>query len=344
MELALRRAGPAVLASGATVTIGLLCLLIAELNSTRGLGPVGAAGIVCALAAMTTLLPALLVALPRGVFWPVVPRYDAGYADEPDALEREHGIWAGVARFVSARPRLVWAGTAVLLGVLALGLMSFKTGPISNAGQFVGTPDSVVGEQAIARHFPAGTGSPAVVIGPADPGLRDAIARTQGVSGVGEPLRATVTRSTRPRCRAPDSRAARDTVDRLRAAVHPLGAKVGGTTAINVDTQRAAVHDNKAIIPVVLAVVFVILVLLLRALVAPLLLMATVVLSFAASLGVCGLVFTHVFGFEGADSGFPLTIFIFLVALGVDYNIFLMTRVREESQRLGTRRGDAYGG
>ncbi|MGH3379361.1 MAG: MMPL family transporter [Actinoallomurus sp.] len=340
MELALRRAGPAVLASGATVTIGLLCLLIAELNSTRGLGPVGAAGIVCALAAMTTLLPALLVALPRGVFWPVVPRFDAAYADEPDAVEREHGISAGVARFVSARPRLVWAGTAVLLGVLAFGLMSLRTGPISNAGQFVGTPDSVVGEQAIARHFPAGTGSPAVVIGPADPGLRDAITRTKGVSGVSEPRTGNgYAQYEATLSDAPDSRAARDTVDRLRTAVHPLGAKVGGTTAINVDTQRAAVHDNKAIIPVVLAVVFVILALLLRALVAPILLMVTVVLSFAASLGVCGLVFTHVFGFEGADSGFPLTIFIFLVALGVDYNIFLMTRVREESQRLGTRQG-----
>lgn len=340
MELALRRAGPAVLAIGATVTIGLLCLLAAELNSTRGLGPVGAAGIVCALAAMTTLLPALLVALPRGVFWPVVPRYDPRYAEESDALEREHGVWARVARFVNGRPRLVWTGTAVLLGVLALGLMSLKTGPVSNAGQFLGTPDSVAGQRAIARHFPAGTGSPAIVIGPSQPGLRDAIARTEGVVGVGTPLSGNgYVEYEATFAAAPDSRAARDTVDRLRAAVHPLGAKVGGTTAINVDTERAAVHDSKLIIPIVLGVVFLILVLLLRALVAPILLMLTVVLSFAASLGVCGMIFTHVFGFEGADSGFPLTIFIFLVALGVDYNIFLMTRVREESQRLGTRRG-----
>ncbi|MDN3352411.1 MMPL family transporter [Actinomadura sp. DC4] len=337
MAVALRRAGPAVLASGATVTIGLLCLLIAELNSTSGLGPVGAAGIVCALAAMTTMLPALLVALPRGVFWPVAPRYDAEYADAP---EQEHGVWARVARFVSVRPRVVWVGTALLLGVLAVGLTSLRTGPISNAGQFVGTPDSIVGERAIARHFPAGTGSPAIVIGPDTPGLHDAVAGTRGVAEVGKPVKgggyaqyeATLTD-------APDSQAARATVDRLRATVHPLGGKVGGTTAINLDTQRAARHDNKAIIPVVLAVVLVILILLLRAVVAPLLLMLTVVLSFAASLGVCGLVFTHLFGFEGADSGFPLTIFIFLVALGVDYNIFLMTRVREESQRLGTRRG-----
>jgi RND superfamily putative drug exporter len=340
MALALRRAGPAVLASGATVTVGLLCLLVAELNSTSGLGPVGAAGVLCALAAMTTLLPALLVALPRGVFWPVVPRYDPRYADEPDALEREHGVWGQVARFVGARPRFVWAGSAVLLGVLALGLMSLTVGPMSNAGQFVGAPDSVVGERVIARHFAAGTGSPALVIGPNAPGLRDAISGTRGVADVGRPVTGNgYAQYEATLSDAPDSPAARDTVDRLRVAIHPLDAKVGGTTAINLDTQRAAVHDNKLIIPLVLGVVLVILVLLLRALVAPLLLMMTVVLSFAASLGVCGLVFTHVFGFEGVDSGFPLTIFIFLVALGVDYNIFLMTRVREESQRLGTRRG-----
>jgi putative drug exporter of the RND superfamily len=340
MRLALRRAGPAVLASAATVTIALLCLLTAELNSTRGLGPVTAVGIVCALAAMTTMLPALLVALPRGVFWPIVPRYDARYVAEPDAPEKEHGLWARVARFVSARPRVISIGGVLMLTALAFGILSLKTGPVSNAGQFVGTPDSVVGERILARHFPVGTGSPAVVIGPRGSGLRGTIARTPGISAVSEPAvlggyeqyEATLTS-------AADSRAARDTVNRLRTAVHPSGAKVGGTTAVSVDTQNAAARDNEVIIPIVLAVVFLILIALLRAVVAPLLLMATVVLSFAASLGVCGLVFTHVFGFEGAESGFPLQIFIFLVALGVDYNIFLMTRVREESQRLGTRRG-----
>jgi putative drug exporter of the RND superfamily len=334
MRLALHRAGPAVLASGATVTIGLLCLLVAELNSTRGLGPVGAAGIVCALAAMTTLLPGLLVALPRAVFWPLVPRFEQEYD------EGEHGIWGGVARFVGTRQRVIWAGTAVVLGVLTLGLLSLKVGPISNAGQFVGTPDSVAGERAIARHFPAGAGNPALVIAPTSPGLREAIAGTRGVAEVGAPVTGNgYTQYEATFADPSDSPAARDTVDRLRAAVHPLRGKVGGTTAINVDTQRAAAHDGKVIIPLVLGVVFLILVLLLRAVVAPLLLMGTVVLSFAASLGVCGLVFTHVFGFEGVDSGFPLEVFIFLVALGVDYNIFLLTRVREESQRLGTRRG-----
>ncbi|GLY84029.1 MMPL family transporter [Actinoallomurus iriomotensis] len=334
MRLALRRAGPAVLASGATVTVGLLCLLVAELNSTSGLGPVGAAGIVCALAAMTTLLPALLLVLPRGVFWPAVPRFDSAYE------EGGRGLWAAVARFVGERQRVIWIGTAVLLGALTLGLMSLKVGPVSNAGQFVGTPDSVAGERVIARHFAAGTGDPAVVIAPTSPGLHDAIANTRGVAQVGGPITGSgYTQYEATLADPPDSPAARDTVDRLRAAVHPLGGRVGGTTAINVDTQRAAVHDGKVIIPLVLGVVFVILVLLLRAVVAPLLLIGTVVLSFAASLGVCGLVFTHVFGFEGVDSGFPLQIFIFLVALGVDYNIFLLTRVREEARRLGTRRG-----
>jgi RND superfamily putative drug exporter len=340
MSLALRRAGPAILASGATVTIGLLCLLVAELNSTSGLGPVGAAGIVCALAAMTTLLPALLTALPRGVFWPVVPRYDARYVTEPDALEHEHGLWARVARFVSARPRLVWLGAVVVLGALTFGLMSLNVGPISNAGQFTGTPDSVVGEKVISHHFSAGTGSPAVVIGPQNPALHDAIARTQGVAEVGRPLAANgYVQYEATLSDAPDTQAARETIDRLRAAAGPLGAKVGGATAINVDTERAATHDSKVIIPIVLAVVFLILVLLLRAVAVPLLLISTVVLSFAASLGVCGLVFAHVFGFEGVDSGFPLQVFIFLVALGVDYNIFLMTRVREETLRLGTHQG-----
>ena len=341
MAVALRRAGPAVLASSATVIIGLLCLLIAELNSTSGLGPVGAAGIVCALAAMTTLLPALLVALPRRVFWPVVPRYDVRYVEEPDALEKEHGIWARAARFVSARPRVVWVSHRAP-----------ARRPVT--GAHVAEDRADLQRRSVRRHaglrrrraghrpaLPGRRGQPGSGdrAGHARPSRRGRAHPGRG-GGRQAGQRAAVTPSTRRRSRTRRTAgAARDTVDRLRTAVHPLGGKVGGATAINLDTQRAAVHDNKAIIPIVLAVVFLILVLLLRAVVAPLLLMATVVLSFAASLGVCGLVFTHLFGFEGADSGFPLTIFIFLVALGVDYNIFLMTRVREESQRLGTRHG-----
>jgi RND superfamily putative drug exporter len=344
MAFALHRAGPAIVASAATVAVGLLCLLFAEMNSTAGLGPVAAAGVICALAAMTTLLPALLVIFGRWVFWPLVPRYDVKY-ENPDAYEKEHGIWSRVAGLVSARPRVIWAVTSLVLIGLTFGFGSLKADGLSNAGQFVGKPDSIAGEQVVARHFPAGSGSPAVVIAKADAAgpVAEAIGRTPGVADVGKPVtaaghvqfEATLTDSA-------DSKAAERTIDVLRTNTHAVAgadAKVGGMTATNLDIERAANHDNKLIIPIVLGVVFLILMVLLRALVAPLLMIGTVVLSFAASLGASALIFQHAFGFEGTDAGFPLLAFIFLVALGVDYNIFLMTRVREESQALGTRRG-----
>ncbi|WP_433147631.1 MMPL family transporter [Actinomadura nitritigenes] len=344
MAFALRRAAPAVIASAATVAVGLLCLLLADLNSTAGLGPVAAAGVLTALAAMVTLLPALLVIFGRWVFWPLVPRYDAKYL-EPEAYEAEHGIWSRVAGLVGRRSRLLWVTTGIVLIGLTFGLGSLKADGLSNAGQFTGRPDSIAGQEAVARHYPAGSGSPAVVIGKASESTQIAAvaARTQGVAQVGPPATENGLVMYEATLRDPaDSKAAERTIDRLRDAVHAVpsaDAKVGGTTATSLDTKRASVRDNKVIIPVVLGVVFVILVLLLRALVAPLLMMGTVVLSFLASLGACALIFRHGFGFEGTDTGFPLQAFTFLVALGVDYNIFLMHRVREESQTLGTRRG-----
>lgn len=344
MAFALHRAGPAIVASAATVTAGLLCLLVAEMNSTAGLGPVAAAGVLCALAAMITLLPALLVIFGRWVFWPLVPRYDVKYQD-PEAYDREHGIWSRIARLVSTRPRVIWAVMSLVLVGLTFGLGSLNAHGLSNAGQFVDKPDSIVGAEAVARHFPAGSGSPAVVIGKAGAAgpLADAIARTPGVADVGKPVTAAGFVQYEATLRdGADSAAAEHTIDALRANVHAVpdaDAKVGGSTATTVDINRAATHDNWLIIPIVLGVVFLILVVLLRALVAPLLMIGTVVLSFAASLGASALIFRHAFGFEGTDTGFPLLAFIFLVALGVDYNIFLMTRVREEAQALGTRRG-----
>jgi RND superfamily putative drug exporter len=225
---------------------------------------------------------------------------------------------------------------------MTFGLTSLHANGLSNAGQFVSKPDSVVGEAVVSRHFPAGSGAPAVIIGDASKAvpLHDAVVGTPGVAEVSAPVTAGGHVQYEAVLKIPaDSKAARDTIDRLRTTVHPLNAKVGGQTASTLDIERAAAHDNKLIIPIVLLVVLVILVLLLRAVVAPLLMMVTVVLSFAASLGISGLVFDKLFGFEGTDAGFPLLAFIFLVALGVDYNIFLMTRVREESQALGTRRG-----
>jgi RND superfamily putative drug exporter len=344
MAYALHRAGPAIVASAATVAIGLLCLLAADLNSTAGLGPVAAAGVVTALASMTTLLPALLVIFGRWIFWPLVPRYDEKYL-KPEAYEAEHGIWSRIARLVSASPRVIWAVTAVGLAAMTLGLGSLKADGLSNAGQFVDKPDSIVGIEVVGRHFPAGSGSPAVVIANASaaPQVATAVTGTAGVAELGRPVTAGGLVQYEATLRdSADSKAAQQTIERLRTAVHAVpgaDAKVGGDTATTLDINRAADRDNKVIIPIVLAVVFLILVALLRALVAPLLMMATVVLSFLASLGASALIFQHLFGFEGTDSGFPLLAFIFLVALGVDYNIFLMHRVREESQNLGTRRG-----
>ncbi len=344
MAYALHRAAPAIIASAATVAAGLLCLTLAEMNSTAGMGPVAAAGILTALAAMTTLLPALLVICGRWLFWPLIPRYDAKYL-RPEAYDAEHGIWSRVAAFVSRRPRALWAATMLGLVVLSLGLGSLKADGLTEAGMFTGRPDSVKGMEAVARHYPAGSGSPAVVIGSASASdeIAAAVRGTPGVAEVGPPATADGLVMYEATLKDPhDSAAARTTVDRLRDAVHDVpsaDAKVGGTTATNLDVERASERDNLVIIPIVLGVVFLILVALLRALVAPLLMMGTVVLSFLASLGACALIFEHGFGFEGADPGFPLLAFIFLVALGVDDNLFLMHRVREESQVLGTRRG-----
>jgi RND superfamily putative drug exporter len=342
MAEALRRAGPAILASAGTVIISLLTLSIAELNSTKGMGPVLAIGVGVALLAMMTLLPALLVICGRWVFWPVRP--DFGTA-EPTS----RGFWARVGRAIAVRPRVVWITTAVVLGALALGALGLKASGLTNAESFRGHPQSVTGQRVLDRSFPAGAGEPVVVVGSpsAAPAIRKAFAATSGITAVTPPvvrdghvfLYGTLTS-------APDSNAAYTTIGNVRTAVHavPGGhALVGGTTAINLDVRTAATHDREVIIPLILVVVFVILGLLLRALIAPLVLIATVVLSYFAALGASALVFNHLFHFGGADTSFPLFVFVFLVALGIDYNIFLMTRVREEAQQHGPARGARSG-
>ncbi len=238
--------------------------------------------------------------------------------------------------------------TAVVLGIMALGVTGLKASGLSNADSFRGTPDSVAGGQVVARHFPAGAGQPVVVIGSqaAGPQLSAALREVPGITGVTQPREVAGHAYLEGTLTAPaDSGAASDTINAARNAVHAVpgaDAMVGGNTAINLDVQNAAAHDRNVIIPLVLAVVLVILAVLLRALVAPLIL-PTVVLSFAATLGVSALVFNHLFGFDGADTSFPLFVFVFLVALGIDYNIFLMTRVREEAARSGPRRGALTG-
>jgi RND superfamily putative drug exporter len=342
MQIALRRAGPAIIASGGTVIAGMLTLSVASLNAIKGMGPVLAIGVAVALLAMLTLLPALLVITGRWVFWPRRPAYGSA---EPTTT----GAWARVGSRLSARPGAVWVSAAVVLGVLSFGLLGLNANGLTNAQSYRGTPDSVVGQRVLAAHFPGGAGEPVIVVGRAEAAgrIEAAVRRTAGITAVtpqrqvaGETYLEATLRA------APDSPAAFATVDRVRAAVHAIpgaGALVGGDTAINLDVQRASAHDRNLIIPLLLGVVFVILALLLRALVAALILIATVVLSFGAALGVSTLAFTHLFGFGAEDSSFPLFVFVFLVALGVDYNIFLMTRVREEATRQDPRSGAVKG-
>jgi len=344
MALALHRAGPAVIASAATVALSMLCLLAAEMNSTSGLGPVAAVGVAVALAAMVTLFPALLVVFGRWVFWPAIPHLGT---PEPTAT----GVWARIGRRVARRPRTVWVGTALVLAALSFGLIALNAVGLSSAQGFTNTPESVVGQRLEDRYFPAGTGQPMVVVADADRARRvkSTLAAVPGVvpGTVGTPpgvpsvrdglvyLEATTTSRA-------DSHAARLTVERARTALHAIpgaDAKVGGGAAVLKDTAEASNQDNELLIPLILVVVLIILGVLLRAVVAPLVLIATVVLSFAAALGVSALAFRHLFHWAGEDTAFPLFVFVFLVALGIDYNIFLMTRIREESMRRGTREG-----
>lgn len=344
MAVALHRASPAIIASGATVAVGMLCLLFATIESTSGLGPVAAVGIVVGLLVMLTLLPALLVLVGRWVFWPRVPHV----GDEEPSVA---GFWAKVGERIARRPRRTWIGTALVLAVAAVGIVQLNATGLSTEGSYTTTQPAIEGGKVLAEHFDGGAGQPVVVIANADQAeaVRGAFAAVEGIDAatVTEPavmggyayLEGTLTSQ-------PDSQEAYDTIDRARDAVHAVpGAEalVGGSSAITLDMERAAWRDSQVVIPLTLLAVLIILVLLLRSVVAPLVLMGTVVLSFGAALGVSALVFRHVFGFEGADAQLPLFVFTFLVALGIDYNIFLMTRVREEAQRLGHRRGSLVG-
>jgi RND superfamily putative drug exporter len=342
MAVALGRAAPAIVASGFTVILSLLCLLVAELASTKSLGPVMAIGVAVGLCAMLTLLPALLVIFGRWVFWPRRPVLGSA---EPT----EHGTWARIGRRMARRPRLVWVVTTVVLGVLALGLTGLKAEGLSNKDGFRTKPESVTGDEVLGRHFAAGLGNPVQVIGKAEAAgqLQSALSGSAGVTAVTRPVvkegyafvEGTLTT-------AADSQASYRTIDRLRSTMHAIpgaDAKVGGGTAVNLDIKRATQHDRNLVVPLVLLVVMVILGLVLRAVIAPLLLAATVVLSFAAALGVSAMAFDHLFKFAGADPSLPLWTFVFLVALGTDYNIFLMTRVHEEAKQHGTRRGALIG-
>ncbi len=343
MAFALHRASPAIIASGLTVALGMLCLIVADMNSTAGIGPVAAVGVTVGVLAMLTLLPALLVITGRWVFWPLRPKLGS---HEPTS----DGFWAHVAGWISRAPRLVWVTTVVLLALACLAWLRVDTSGLSTEESYTEEFDSVVGQQVLAEHGLVDSSNPAQVVADAEEAaaVRDAMRDIPGLAAPGEPL---IIPSADPGAPGtaiieapmtddPTTQAAFDTVERLRDAVHAVpdaDAQVTGTAALFLDITDASTRDNWVIMPLVLLVVLLVLIGLLRSLLAPVMLIGTVVLSFGAAFGLSWLAFEFLFDHGGMNAGTPLFVFVFLVALGIDYNIFLMTRVREETPTRGTR-------
>ncbi len=362
----------AILASGGTVIAGLLCLLLSDLKSNSGLGPVAAIGIVFAMLAALTLLPSVLLLLGRSAFWPRKPRFEPEVAQAEGGMPTR-GVWPRIAPLIGKRSRKIWIATTVLLLIGALGVTQLRADGVPQSDLILTASQAREGQEALGEHFPGGSGSPAYVLVPEgqlqqtadilleNPGIdgvtvlsQDSVTGSapvtrEGIGEAGPPgspipnptlvdgnvmLQATL-------ANAPDSDGAENTVRELRVEFQQshIDAKVGGVTATAIDTKDASIHDRTLIIPIVLLVILLILMILLRSVVAPVILILTTVLSFGTALGVSAIVFNHLFDLPGADPAVPLYGFVFLVALGIDYNIFLATRVREESKLHGTREG-----
>jgi RND superfamily putative drug exporter len=340
-----------ILASGSTVAISLLVLLFSQLTNTAGLGPIGAIGIVVSMFTILTLLPALLLIFGRWLFWPRIPKNDGD----------DHvmtGSWSKVANGIGRNPRKAWVITGVILLGFAITSTTLKTDGLGTVDSFTGNPESVVGQKLLETHFPGGEGDPTQVVVDVNkiaavtaaiknaPGVTNVTPMLDGIEIPGQPAPETKIVNGRAILnvtldKVPDSVEAGNDIPKIRELAKEADstALVGGTSAVYFDVRTANDRDNKTIIPIILLVITLILGVLLRSIVSAIVLLGTVVLSYFATLGVCALVFNHIFGFAGGDNSFPLFAFIFLVALGIDYNIFLMTRVREESAKIGTRAG-----
>lgn len=366
---AIRNSAEPIAASGGTIIAGLLCLLLSDLKSNSSLGPVASIGIIFAMVAALTLLPALLFAFGRNAFWPRRPKF------EPEIVASEHerpaaGLWGKLARFIKRHPRIIWIATTLVLLVGTLGATQLNATGVPQSDLVLGSSEARDGQEILGRHFPGGTGSPVLTIVP-EAKLQQAANVLLDQSGINS---VTVVSADSPSGSAnvtsagiqaqrgstaqptvvdgqimlqgvlddaADSDAAAQVVRDLRSNLERSvpEALVGGVTATAIDTNDASIHDRNLIIPLVLVVILLILTMLLRSILAPVLLVLTTVLSFGTALGVAAVVFNGIFKFPGADPAVPLYGFIFLVALGIDYNIFLMTRVREESLKHGTRDG-----
>lgn len=353
----------AILASGGTVIAGLLCLLFSDLASNKALGPVAGLGIVFAVAATLTFLPALLLLAGRVAFWPRRVDYGSRHADEDPK-----GVWTRIAGTMRRRARLVWILVGIVLAIGCVGLVGLDASGVPASELVIGESPARDGQNVLAAHFPGGSGQPVQVIVPEEKSaeVADLALENSAVSSVSivsadspsgsipipTPVQGPLARATPTVADGDvmlqltltdkaDSLAAKQTVEDLRVALRKVDPSilVGGTTAIELDTNLTSTRDRNLIIPVVLVVITLILMVLLRAVTAPLLLTLTTVLSFGTALGVSSLIFNHLLHFPGADPSVPLYGFVFLVALGIDYNIFLMTRVREESLVRGTKEG-----
>ncbi len=352
MRLALRGSWEPVVASGATVILGLLCLLLSDLSSLAGLGPVGALGIAGAMLSSLTLLPAALVLLGRRAFWPLQPALGSPHGDE-------RGVWAGVARLVATRATAVAVVTTIVLGTAAAFVVTLNEDPVPQTELFLTAEESVSAQEVLTAHFEADSASPVQVVVPQAETDRviSTLSEADGVASQNPFGPPPVLAIPSPQDQAQplvtdgrtivlatladpaDSLAATRTVEQLReelAAIDPA-ILVGGATAIQIDTLDTTARDRSIVIPTILVVIFVVLALLLRSLLSAAVIIAANVLSFAATLGVSALVFTYVFDFPSSDPSTVLIGFVFLVALGIDYSIFLMTRVREETFVRGTR-------
>ncbi|NPC95863.1 MMPL family transporter [Nocardioides sp. zg-DK7169] len=337
MRIALGRTAPAVLASATTVVLGVLTLLLSLTPTTRGLGLATAIGIVVAVFAALVVLPAALVLFGRWIFWPKVPR-----VGEPALVESTTSIWARIGRQVARRPAAFVVGSLVLLALLATGVLGVQSG-LDTEDQFLDEPEAITALQRVGESFPAGLVDPArVVTADDDPqAVLRTISQTEGVSGA----RLTEEGNGVAQIEAvlagdPGSAEVRDGIERLRDRLADFDdTHVTGTEAQALDENTGAVRDRTVILPLILVLVLGALLVLLRAPVAAVLLVLTVLATYVAALGASWWLFTGPLGFDALDNSTPLLSFLFLVALGVDYNIFLVTRAREEARRHGPRRG-----
>ncbi len=336
MAAALRRTLPTLAASAATVTCAMLCLLAAQSASLHGLGPVGAVSIASALLAQTTLLPALLLITGRAVFWPLIPRQGQPGREQSRLLS---GTGARVAR----RPAWAAAAVACVLAGACAGLAALHTDN-NPQDQAKGHPGSVTGEQLLIEHHVAGVIAPLTLLAPPRE-ARAAATAAQAAPDVASASPDTpaggyasfsVTLSADPYS-ASGYTAVQNLRDRL--ADDAPGSLVGGSAAVQYDIIQASNHDTLALIPLILAVIFLVVLMLLRAVIAPLLLVAATALNFAASLGLSAWLWRYGLGYSGMEAQIRMYIFVFLVALGVNYSIFLSARIREEARHLGTREG-----